>query len=433
MKKRTAVVTLSLLGAAVAALGILAVSQSRQLRRAKGIGDVCGESALREMASSLSAMSQAMTESAYATDPSLCARLMADAAAGGESALTAMSSLPYATQELEKTARFLNETGDYAAYLARRAARGELPSAEEAQTLASLTGTLDEVAARVGDIGRGLSDGAVQMDCYGEGADACRTDTVGAELRAVEEALPEYPSLRYTGRFAPRVLSGETVTQEAAKRTAARFLGVPEQRLAFEGESGGDLKCFVFGLTDEAGGAERVCVAAAGGAVSQWSEPNRDGTEQLSREDAERAAAGFLREHGYTDLKQAASACQDGVCVVTFAAVQQGVLCLPDAVSVSVSRGSGRVCAFNAEQYLLHHRDRGDLTPAVTAEEAAAALPAGLTLRAERLTVSETSAGEETLCRELRCDASGGRTVTVFVNARTGRQEKITVAAAAET
>ena len=111
--------------------------------------------------------------------------------------------------------------------------------------------------------------------------------------------------------------------------------------------------------------------------------------------------------------------------IVTFAAVQDGVLCLPDAVSVGIALDNGEVCSFSASDYVMSHTDRAIPEPGVGEEEAAQCLPDGLVTESERLVLLETEGAQEVLAYELRCSGPAGEAVTVYADAADGRQIKI--------
>ena len=435
MKKRTAIVSISVLCAALIAVGAFGVYQSRQLWVARQVQQVYGERAVRELAQSLTALDDALREGGYAADPVLYSRLAMDAAAQSADALDAMSSLPYATHELEKTAQFINGAGDYALSMSRISARAELPDEEARRNMSTVETTIAKLAAKAVEIDAALSDGAVKLDEYGEGADANRTDTVGYELRTMEEELPEYPELKYDGHYAAQSQDdGEGgVTEEEARRAAALFLGIPEQRLISEGKTGGLLPCWGFSISKENDGKEqRIAVTVKDGKVAQWEDTCRPDSGAVPEDEAARRAERFLQKHEYSDMQEVSRATEGGLCTFTFAAVQHGVVCLPDVVSVSVSLETGEPCSFVAEEYIMHHRDRGELIAKVTPEQAAEKLSDTLSPQASRLVIAQTAGGAEIFCHQIVCASQRGETVTVYVNALTGAQEKIIVSQGAE-
>ena len=123
---------------------------------------------------------------------------------------------------------------------------------------------------------------------------------------------------------------------------------------------------------------------------------------------------------------------QGGVCTFSFVSAQNGVLCMPDAIGVSVSLETGKPCAFVAKDYILHHKDRGELIAKVTPEQAAEKLSDALEPQASRLVLTQTAGGAELLCHQIACIGGNGENVTVFVNAATGAQEKIMISEVAE-
>ena len=436
MKKRTAIMIISALCAGLIALGAFGVTQNRNLSASLRVQRVYGERAVRSLAQSLSALDAALRRGSYTDDPTLYSRLAIDAAAQSAGALDAMSALPYATQELEKTARFINGAGDYALAMSTIAARGETPDAEARQNMATVESAIALLASGAAQIDAALNEGAVQMDEYGDGADAGSTDTVGYELRQLEEALPEYPELRYNGHYTSLpVQEGEGVTEQEARRSAALFLGIPEQRLSPEGKSVGALKCWEFSVSKEQDGEEqRIAVSVRDGAVAQWENTCRLDGGDVPEEEAGRSAELYLQQHGYSSMQEVDRSVEGGVCTFTFAAVQQGVLCLPDAVRVSVSLSTGEPCSYLAEEYLLNHREREELIAAVTPDQAAQSLSADLKPLASRLVITRlTAGGAEIFAHQIECQGREGDTVTVLVNAITGAQEKIIVSRGDET
>ena len=101
MKKSLAITMFCLLGAVIIGLGAYAWSLDSRLERAGYISSSFSGGAMGEFAGALAELDETMRESRYATDPALQSTLCARAAAEAASAVTALTSLPYSTQELE--------------------------------------------------------------------------------------------------------------------------------------------------------------------------------------------------------------------------------------------------------------------------------------------------------------------------------------------
>ena len=116
-----------------------------------------------------------------------------------------------------------------------------------------------------------------------------------------------------------------------------------------------------------------------------------------------------------------------GLAAFTFAGSENGVMYPADAVSISIALDDGSVCSYDATEYILNHTERDLGEPAVTAEQAAEALPDDLEAAEPKLTAALTEGGGERLCYVFPCEAEDGSQVTVYVDAKTGAQAKIEI------
>lgn len=427
MKKKTAVITISALTAAAVALGAFAFSLSRKLVFAERVNQIYGERALNTLTESLSAMDEALQKSQYATSAPLLSRLYTDAATYSASAVTALCALPYSTYELEKTSRYLNGMGDYVLYLSRAASEGNLTDEAAAGNIADMMKTLEEATGQFSEVRQALADHAIIMDGYGACADDGAADTVGCELARIEAAMPEYPELIYDGQFsAPADDGGEKteISQQQAKRAAAVFLGVPEQRLTLAGKSGGALPRMYFSLSTRAGEDQQIAVTTRSGEIAAWSNSHRPESGGVSEDDAAAAAAEFLANHGYGNLTELSRRTEGGICAVSYACSENGILCLDAMITVSVALDNGEVCAMVADKY-LENKVPEDLSPTVSAEEATKAVPDSLTPVSSRLTLTKTAGIDEFLCYQIACKNAEGEEVILYVDAHTGQQKMI--------
>lgn len=427
MKKRTAVITISILAALTLTFGTVAVIQTEARDKAARVNEIYGEHALGAMASALADMNETMRKSAYVTSPELLARLCAETAVRAEAALTSLEELPYSTQELEKTLRFVNAAGDYALYMSRQATRGKTPDDETEENFKMFSEGVSDLSARMTAIRQGLEDNALRLDRYGDCSEDCGEGTVGYELLDIEGNLEELPDLVYDGQYsaAAQTEDGQNISEDEARRVASLFLGVPEQRLAAAGESDQTLvPCRYFTVSTDAGEEQRIAVSKTDGAVLEWTLDRTPAARIVTDEEAARAALDFLTGHGFEGLVQESSEERDGLCVLSFVPQDGGAAALPRTVSVSVALDTGEPCALVAWNY--YGTAQADLQePAVSAEDAAATLPDTLTLQSARLSVIETDSGAQLLCYELSCTAEDDSDVTVYVDAATGKQEKI--------
>ena len=140
------------MAALVIGVGAYAWTLDSRLENAGRVTSAYGGSAMGEFTGALSELNEAMSESRYATNSALVSTLCAKAAANAASAVTALSSLPYSTQELEALSQYLNGAGDYALYLAAQAAEGRTLTAQELENLTALGEAVREISVQAGGI-----------------------------------------------------------------------------------------------------------------------------------------------------------------------------------------------------------------------------------------------------------------------------------------
>lgn len=427
MKKIKAVVIITALSVALTVLGAFSVYQYRKLAFSERVNEVYGERALNELTESLDSMDEALRKSLYATSAPLISRLYTDAATYAASAVTALGGLPYSTYEMEKTSRFVNGAGDYVLYLSRAASEGELPDAETLKNVEELSKTLTTAAEGFTRIRQALADHALIMDAYGSCADDGAENTVGCELQLIEEAMPEYPELIYDGHFSAQEDDGEKVdeiTEDKAKRAAALFLGVPEQRLSLAGRSEGELPSIYFSLSGPGGEDQQIAVCLTGGEIAEWTSARQPKNGNVTEDEAAMTAAAFLAEHGYGDLIELSRETDGGTCTVSFVGNDGGVTSLNDIICVSVALDDGKVCAMTAEEYLKYHGET-DMAPAISPDAALTAVPDSLRPVSSRLVLTQVAGIRRFLCYEITCNSQEGEEVIVFVDAQTGEQKMI--------
>ena len=433
MKKTTASIVIAVLSVALIITGLFAWKESTDGMGHLRAGESYGSAAMGELASSLGSMDEALMASRYATNAPLFSQLCAKAAANAAGAVSALSAMPYSTQELEKLSGYLNSAGDWALYLSREGAEGRLPDEETRQQLEEISDAVAGIAQSVMQLGTQYSDGALVLDSYAACADDGETGTIGCELRRIDSELDAFPELEYDGKYSASALSvsarslegAEKVTESKAKAIAADFLGVPQSELESIGRAACDLPCWSFSYPGEKGDFRMISVSEQGGQVLSVTGSRRVRAAELDMDEAREIAQDFLGKAG-VDVTEPVSETEDGgLAAFVFAGSADGVMYPADAVSVSIALDSGEVCAYDATEYILNHTERDLGEPAITAEQAAAALPGSLTALSSKLTAAVTEGGSERLCYVFACETEDETPVTVYIDAKTGAQTKI--------
>lgn len=368
--------------------------------------------ALGDLNDCVSSMQVTLEKSLYANTPTqqngLAARVMREASL----AKGALAVLPVSDGSLFEASRFITQAGDFAMSLSARISAGGTITEEEYASLQQLS----EYASRLQESLRN--------------ADPDFSSGSSDNFKDTSDEFADYPTLIYDGPFSdhiaqrqPVFLEGEEeLPQGNAQKCAADFLGVPQDELSHDGDTAGNLATYNFSR-----GTQRITVSRLGGHVVSLIDAREAGEQTLDEEQAKAAAAAFLESRGMTNMKESYYVVSDGVCTINYAYEQDGVICYPDLVKVSVALDNGGVVEYNASGFLMNHTDRDLSQVALTADEARESVSPYLTPDEGRLALIPTAGLNEVLTYEFHCEGQNGEQVLVYINAETGYEEQILI------
>ena len=406
--------------AALAALGGLAVSGNSRLEYYRLAADYSSASALDETVSAVSELSSALKKLRYVTDDTLGRSICAKAYAEALRAESAMSVLPFSTQELEKLSSFLNVAGDYCASLI--AINEKELSQQQKQQVQHLSDAAADFSARLGQLQTEVNEGSLLMDSveqrrFARGK-AAQGGLLSARMLSYEEEFTSPEEFVYEGKYSKTEenASGQ-MSEEEAKSLAAQAAGVEPRELkeeySYEGTEG--RRCY-------SAGELKLCVSSRG--LESMSQSRLVSDANISQEQARAAAEQFLQSLAYGEL--ALSGENIGAAVVTYRYVpqQDGALRTEDYISISVALDDGSIYSFDATRY----RDSEiELLWNIDEDAARATLPEGAELESTRKTIIKSAGGNYLPCWELLCGFEEGERMRVYVDAESGKQCKIEI------
>lgn len=395
--------------------------------------------AFAELTTAVAEMDAALQKASYATSPALVSSLCTELFGKAMSAQMAIGELPYGNVELEQTAAFVAKAGDYAAALSRSAAQNGGCSEDERAALRGLAEVSSTLSQLLADLEADIHTGSMTLEDLSaaqrrlsaateDGAQALG----GSAFQTIESDFPEIPTLIYDGPFSahlsnrsPQMLAGlDDVPQETARSAAAAFLGLKPS--VFTAVSRGEGALPTWGLSAQVDGGELYAeVTRQGGQVVAVTNSRPVGAATVSSTEAVRLASDFLSQHGYPDMVPSYFISQGNILTINFAAQQDGVLCYPDLVKVSIALDNGSLVSFEAHGYLMNHTHRTLGQPDVSLAQAQMAVSPDLDVLSHQMALIPTHGENEVLCYEFKCAREDGRHVIVYVNAQTGGEEKI--------
>lgn len=409
-KHSTPIIWLLLVALAVAVA--LALWQFREAKAAEITVRAGRERAYYSALDSLTNLEADLSKALVASGPGQHALLLGRVSSLAGAASENLSALPAAYGADESGLKFLGQTADYAQTLAAAAAEGRTLSETDVRQLSQLM-------QKSGELRRHLENG----------------EGFAYDAPSEEQKLSgiEYPSLLYDGPFsdgvrqgAPRGLSGEEITSEQAVEAGRAFLGAARAQRAADMK--GPIPCW--GVSAETDGVTITLQVTRQGGKILWMAPETAGFEtKLGMEACVARAREFLESHGFGEMEPSFTQQYDGLAVISFAAVQDGVTLYPDLVKAQVRMDTGEVVGLEANNYWMNHAERENLAPQVDEQQALRAVSGRLTVTGSRLCVIPVDDGldsgkTEKLCWEFAGEWNGSR-YFVYIDAETGEEEKV--------
>ncbi len=421
------IVALCIAVAAAITLGVLwAVNSSKDAKtnaeyRAR-LEDVNKQSYYK-LTSNVSDMANGMNKLTAASTPAMQKTLLNQITNYAASAETALSALIPSDVNAEKTVKYVNQVGDYCAYLQKKLDKGGTLTEEDKTNLDGLCSVMLKIEQALSDLREQVENGNFAfMDDIG-------AESVTGMLDDLENTTVTYPSLIYDGPFSdslenkePKALAGTVYDGESGKAKAAEYAGEDAEKVEFLGESKNFFDILMYSVrTDD--GLLYVDIAKVGGmpiAINL----SREVTEPLYEEkDCEKAAAEYLAAIGFDKMTPVWVSNYNSVMYINFVYTSEDVIYYPDLVVVKVASDNKKIIGLEALNYVYNHSERTPSAPTVTEEEAISTVTA-FAPSSVRLAVIPIDGGKEALTYELYGEI-GEDKYFVYVNAKSGEEINI--------
>ncbi|MDO4983487.1 MAG: germination protein YpeB [Eubacteriales bacterium] len=419
-KKKTVILAATYISAAIIILGLFAAVCSQNLKKYRLASDFSAAQAFEETVAAVGSMSRTLAKTPYATDRDMCASLCSQVYADALAAEAAMSTLPFATHELEEISAYLNQTGDYAATLCRSVAEDGF-SESERENMRKLSVLSSKLNESLSQLRQEFHNGALDMD-----SSEIRLMNVGTEqngkisegILQAESDFPRREALTYDGKYSFKSQptgTGIHVSDAQMLAAAAKCAGLSPAQLTlnYSFEDGSGRKVY-------SAGDIQICVAPEG--IVSMSSARLIEQGGIAEDDAKKAAESFVENMGYKNMLLTDTEATDTSARYTFISTQDDALCPDNYMTVTVALDNCSVYAFNAEHY---SNEKCDVVWNVTEVEAAGAVPDVLEVQETRKVIIDSAGGKDTACFEFLCKNETGGDVTIRVNAATGKQADI--------
>lgn len=360
--------------------------------------------------------------------PRQMAKLSAELYTQASAAKANLALLPMDGKQLEKTSEFLSQVGEYANCLSEKMLRGESLSDKEIRTMQELTDYADKLKKGFDEMLVGINEGRVS---FGEEKNSLSAFTGGktemaGELMALEEEFHNYPSLIYDGPFSQHLSLKESqfvsdkaeITETQAKTRAMKFM---ENKDIAVSEIGGKLPSF--SVSDGITTAE---FTKNGGILLMLIRDRHIGDEKISEEDVRTKAEMFLRDNGYSNMKESYFEKRDGSIVINYAYYQDDYIVFSDLVKVKIALDNGEVIGFESRGYVMNHSYRTIPEPIVSSEDALKNVNPSLEITGVSMAIIPLESGNEACCWQIKGVVSD-KHFLMYVNTQTGYTEDVQI------
>ncbi len=416
--------------ALVAAVGTAVYQGQRAARVSRVLEDVYYSSVL-ETISQLQSMEIKMNKLLVSGTPQTGVDLLSDMSRQAWEVQKNLTILPLAHVAMEPTVKFAGQVGDYSDSLVLKVAGGAPLNDTDIQQLSQL---LTNCVLLSGQLQASQQQMIAQSMQYSSEDPLFYQDTQ-AQARPMEQVGDkdngiDYPTLIYDGAFsdarhmgAPQGLPQGEITKEQALQIAKDFVGA--ERVTGVGESAaiqGAIPAWGVTVTipDD---TITVEVTRQGGKVLWMMPEHAEFDQTLTVDQCKEKAKAFLIARGFGEMAESYYQLYNGLAVINYAAVQDGVLLYPDLVKVQVRMDTGDIVGLEANNYWMNHRQRELEKPKLTQEQARDMVSSRLEILQARLCVIPFR-GTEKLCYEFTATWDDSQYL-VYIDALTGDEREI--------
>ena len=388
------------------------------------------ERSLSTLEACMSSINTNLTKGLYANTTPMLSSMAISLTRDAASAKNSLSALPLSDTQLDNMLKFLSQVGAFVSTLDRKLSLGEPITSEERNPLKQLIDVSQKLLSELDTITQGVENGSVSFKQAGSTLQksADQSVQIDSAFGDAEQTLTDYPTLIYDGPFSdhilnqsPKALEGKSdISKEKALEIASDFIGIDKSTLRFDSETNGVIETYNFFVD-----SINISVCKKGGAVLYLLGSSSAGESVISPEQAVENAKSFLSAKGYENMKESYYSTQDGICTVNFAYENEGVICYPDLIKLSVSLETGNIISFDARGYIMNHTDRPPVQSKISADEAKMSVSDYLTVMSSRLAVIPTDYKTEKTAYEFHCKTPDEQEVLVYIDVLTAKEDDI--------
>ena len=349
---------------------------------------------------------------------------LVDLAVNSELAENNIQQLPIEDESKFYTTKIINQVGDFAKYLNKKAVNGEAFTSADYENLKNLYKANVALKNALQAAMRNM-DGDYAFSDMGKDFEG---NALLKNFDELQELSVEYPELIYDGPFSDGrdnvemkgLVGGEITEAEAVDIFGNLFKDYELKNVSFAGRTTG--KAETFGVQAEVKGENLYAqISVIGGKLLMFSYAGSCGEVNFEQDYAVEKALEFLASAGMENMKPVWINLHNNLYTINFAPEIDGVIIYPDLVKVRVCAETCMIIGMEATGYYANHTERTIATPALTKAQARNCVSAEIAVETARLAIVPIGESSEKLCYEFSGEYDG-ETYYVYIDAESGRQ-----------
>jgi len=444
-RNKNYLVLLGILFLALIACLIYGVVQSHRANRYRTQLDNQYNRSFYELLGYVNNIDSYLLKSMVTTTPEKTSNLLEETWRYATLAQTSLSQLPFRHETLYNTSKFLVQLGDFSYMLVNKQAAGEKITDEHYKQLEEFKKYANELNKALNVMMDDLADGRMKWRELEKEGDltmqqASKKVEPAPGIENLQKSFMEYPSLIYDGPFSdhmyetePKGLGGMLTDRSKGEEILRNIFGEENiKEIQFNGRNDETkIKTLSYTiLTRDSQGRDNgpidADVTQKGGHLYWMLKSRSIGEKKLSVEEARDAAYKFLERLGLKDMQDSYYTNDDGTATINFVYKKGDVLFYPDMVKVKVALDNGEIVGYEAKNYINNHTERQELQPRITEDEALSKVSPRVKVKSVGLAVIPTDFNTEIFTYEIKGTAAD-KDVIVYINAETGREEKVLI------
>lgn len=353
-------------------------------------------------------------------------------------AVSYLSQIPLNVEQLNKTAKFLNQVSEYSYSLSRKNIYKEQLSQEDLDNLKLLHQYSVELKESLEEMQEGISIGQITwQDLQStEGQDYTRqVDNIdNISLVDIDNNFNEFEGLIYDGAFSEHIqlqdkkgLPDTEVTIDEAEGKVKDILKDNIKTINRKGKiDQGDIAVYQFEITDQEDRITNISMSVKGGKLVLLNKDREVIEEKITRDEANKIGKEFLMRIDFPYMQETYFQTQENIITINYVYKQNDILVYPDLIKVKIALDNGEILGVETTGYLNSHTERTDIIPEITIEKAKQNLNKNLDIQSESLSIIPTEWKTEILCYEFKGKIDETEFL-VYINAKNGREENILV------